>query len=141
MTKHRHTNNHPQLPTPRNPHYTKISSPHLHPASTTPRPNTPTFNTHPPPNTSTPTSTSSHTMSEFYVYYCEANAQVPYAHWKFVPTTTPQQQLPDIRFARPIYTWSSVTNVYIKVRFSGVLGKVCGAGGEVARSCLGGDGG
>lgn len=58
-------------------------------------------------------------MSEYFVYYCDATYSVPYAHWKFIPTTTPQHLLPDIRFARPVYTWSSVTNLYVKVCFAG----------------------
>ena len=52
------------------------------------------------------------TMAEYYVYYCQANFETPFAHWKFIPTSTSQQLLPDIREARPAYLYSDVTKQY-----------------------------
>ncbi|TGZ78325.1 hypothetical protein EX30DRAFT_365999 [Ascodesmis nigricans] len=54
-------------------------------------------------------------MTEYWVYYCNPTATHPFAHWKYIPVTTSYQQLPDIRQAYPLYTWSSVTGIHTKV--------------------------
>jgi hypothetical protein len=52
---------------------------------------------------------------EYYVYRCSPTAEHPMPHWKYYPATMSKQELPDIREARPLYTWSSVTGQYSPV--------------------------
>jgi hypothetical protein len=53
---------------------------------------------------------------EYYVYRCAPTAEHPMDHWKYYPATMIKDQLPDIRAARPLYTWSSVTGQYSPVK-------------------------
>ncbi|KAA8906816.1 hypothetical protein FN846DRAFT_759273, partial [Sphaerosporella brunnea] len=53
---------------------------------------------------------------EYYVYRCAPTAEHPIAHWKFYPATMSKDELPDIRVARPVYTWSSITGEYSPVQ-------------------------
>jgi hypothetical protein len=52
---------------------------------------------------------------EYYVYRCAATKDHPFAHWKYYPATMGTDELPDIRGARPLYTWSSITGCYSAV--------------------------
>jgi hypothetical protein len=49
---------------------------------------------------------------DYYVYRCAPDTDVPMHHWKFYPMSMSKDDLPDIRLARPLYTWNSTTGQY-----------------------------
>jgi hypothetical protein len=49
---------------------------------------------------------------QYYVYRCAATKDHPFEHWKYYPATMGTNDLPDIRGARPLYIWSSITGRY-----------------------------
>jgi hypothetical protein len=57
---------------------------------------------------------------EYFVYRCAPTNEHPVHHWKYYPATMSKAELPDIRSARPLFTWSSVTGQYSPVSAIGV---------------------
>jgi hypothetical protein len=69
----------------------------------------------PAPPTDIPTDAPYYGM-EYHVYRCAPNPEHSTPHWLFMPATLRNEDLPDIRLARPLYTWSSVTKQYTRVK-------------------------
>ncbi|KAI5812313.1 hypothetical protein BZA77DRAFT_297044 [Pyronema omphalodes] len=53
---------------------------------------------------------------KYLVYRFAPTEEHPFHHWKYFPQETSQDQLPDIRVARPLYIWSSNTGEYTPVQ-------------------------
>jgi hypothetical protein len=53
----------------------------------------------------------------FYVYRGTPTPQNPYGFWKYYPVTLATEDLPDIRIARPLYTYNSATLRYTPVEY------------------------
>ncbi|CCX10968.1 Similar to hypothetical protein [Tuber melanosporum Mel28]; acc. no. XP_002840039 [Pyronema omphalodes CBS 100304] len=53
---------------------------------------------------------------KYLVYRFAPTEEHPFHHWKYFPQETSQDQLPDIRIARPLYIWSSNTGEYTPVQ-------------------------
>lgn len=68
-----------------------------------------------PPMPAMPMAPAPAATNDYLVYRCAPTLQHPFEHWKFYPSTMNQQDLPDIRVARPLYVWSTATGQYTPV--------------------------